>query len=136
MPLITWSDKYSVGIGSIDDQHKRLIELINGLNDEMGKGRGAEAASAVIQDLVDYTKYHFTTEEDLMEKNEYPDFFEHRKEHAAFIEKVSGFQADFEKKKSVSLIINISNFLWDWLSKHILVVDKKYSPFLVSRGVK
>ena len=135
MSLITWSDKYSVGIKTIDDQHKKLVDLINGLNDVMKEGKGKEVVDVVINDLVDYTKFHFATEEGFMRRTGYPESAEHIKENSDFTAKVLEYKKEFEEKKSLSLIIGISGFLWDWLSKHILVIDKKYSAFFIEKGI-
>ena len=59
----------------------------------------------------------------------------HKKEHAAFVAKVSGFKDGLEKGK-LSLTIEVVDFLSDWLKKHIMGTDKKYSSFLNDKGLK
>lgn len=135
MALITWSEKYSVEIASIDAQHQRLIDLINQLNILMKEGKGSAVVSEVLAELVDYTKEHLANEEHQLVVTGYPDYAQHKKLHDEFIKKINEFQATYNTGKSLMLVITISNFLWDWLSQHILVVDKKYSEHLKQHGI-
>jgi len=136
MSLITWSEKYSVGINTVDTQHKKLIYLINELNAALKDGRGDEVISKTITELIAYTQYHFTTEEKFFKQTGYPEFDEHKMEHEQFVKNVTGYADEFAKKKSLALAIEVSNFLWTWLSSHILTIDKKYAPWLIEHGVK
>ena len=135
MALITWDEKYSVGIKSIDLQHQKLIDLINQLNSMMMEGKGEAATVAVIDELIEYTKTHFSTEEHYFQQTFYPDYLEHKKKHDEFIAKVDAFQQDHENGKTISVVLGISKLLWDWLSQHILVVDKKYTDHLKRKGI-
>ena len=68
MPLIAWDQGFSVGVGSIDEQHKKLIGLLNDLHDAMRFGKGRDVLGKVLAELIDYTAYHFRTEEGLFAK--------------------------------------------------------------------
>jgi hemerythrin len=83
---------------------------------------------------VDYTTSHFGTEEKYFFKLDYPEKASHQKEHSAFVQKIGGFKADFEKGK-VTLSIDVMHFLSDWLRNHIKGTDKKYARFFNERGV-
>lgn len=135
MPLIIWNEGFSVNVKEIDEQHKKLINLINMLHDAMKEGRAKKIVSEVLQGLVDYTKYHFSTEEKYMSIFKYPDYQSHKAEHEKFIEKVLEFAKDFSEDK-IGLPIKIMPFLTDWLSNHILVNDKKFGSFLNEKGLK
>jgi hemerythrin-like metal-binding protein len=135
MALIEWENYYSVGISIIDKQHQRLIIIINDLADAMRQGKGREITKQIINDLKNYTLEHFTTEENYFKEFDYPDTEEHIKEHHDFIDKVNMFQTDFEAGK-IGLSVKIMHFLSDWLKQHILETDKKYSDFLISKGVE
>lgn len=135
MSLIDWNSGYSVNVKEIDDQHKKLIDLINKLYDEMKKGHGKEALSGVLKELVDYTKYHFQAEEKLLSKHNFPHLAAHKKEHEELTKKVEEIN---EKIASGKMVIssNVLTFLKDWLNNHILVEDKGYSKYLNEKGVK
>lgn len=131
---VEWKDEYSVGIESIDRQHKKLIALINSLQTAVNYSTGAEYEQEALDALVDYTKTHFKYEEDLMEKNAYPDFTTHRAEHELMISRVEQVLAEYRRNPDAAMQDAI-DFLRDWLINHINGTDKQYSKFLVDRGV-
>ena len=134
MALMNWESKFSVKIKEIDDQHKKLFDLINSLHDAMKAGKGKDALGKVLTELVDYTVYHFGTEEKLFQKYGYPETAAHKKEHEALKKQAGELKTKFEKEGGV-ITIEVMNFLRDWLNNHILKIDMKYSPFLNSKGV-
>ena len=134
MALITWSDALSVNIKEIDTQHQRLVDLVNKLHDSMKSGKGNDILGPILSDLVRYTVSHFATEERYFQKFAYPEFQQHKKEHDDLAQKAKVLKASFEQGKQ-TISIEVLNFLKDWLSKHILGSDKKYSPFLIGKGL-
>ena len=135
MALITWDDSFSVNVADIDRQHQKLISMINELNDAMKQGKGKDILGKIVNGLISYTATHFKTEENYFERFGYPDANQHKKEHIAFVQKVSDFKNGFEKGK-LSLSIEVMNFLSDWLQNHIKGTDKKYSQFFNGKGLK
>jgi len=134
MALMQWSDNLSVQIKEIDDQHKRLIELINSLHDAMLAKQGKQGLEKILGDLAAYTVYHFQTEEKYMQKFKYVGFYTHKKEHDAFVKKVVDFQSEYATNK-LGLSIEVLNFLKDWVSHHIQKTDKQYSSFFKEHGI-
>lgn len=134
MALFVWDDKYSVGIREIDGQHKVLIDMLNQLYDAMQSGKSNEILMGIILKLVNYTKTHFSTEEKYFDRFGYPETLSHKKEHEKFTQKVLTFKSDFDSGK-VALTVAITSFLKDWLASHIQGLDKKYGPFLNSKGL-
>lgn len=135
MVLFVWdAAKYSVGIKEIDGQHKILVDMLNELYDAMQSGKSHDVLGGIILKLVNYTKTHFSTEEKYFDRFGYPDTFSHKKEHEKFTQKVLAFKNDFDSGKT-ALTVGITSFLKDWLSSHIQGIDKKYAPFLNSKGL-
>lgn len=135
MALIIWKEAYSVNIAEIDNQHKKLIELINNLHDAMITGKAKEEMSKILSGLVDYTLYHFATEEKIFDQYDFPGSKAHKKQHSDLIEQVAALQKKHEDGERV-LTIDVMNFLRDWLNDHIMGSDKKgYGPYLNSKGV-
>ncbi|MFH0730004.1 MAG: bacteriohemerythrin [Pseudomonadota bacterium] len=135
MAFFEWKYDYSVGIAKIDDQHKVLVGFLNDLYDSMMAGKGKETLDAVLINLVEYTKTHFATEESLMKLYEYPDYEVHKQKH----DKLTGYVLELKQKfdsGQISNPIQITNFLKDWLGKHIMGTDKRYGPFLNAKGVR
>lgn len=134
MALITWSDKYSVEIKEIDDQHKILVGMINELHDSMKQAKSREASLKIINKMAEYTKFHFTTEEKYMKRFKYPDYEEHKLEHDKFVAKVEQFRNDYENEKA-GVSYEIMNFLKDWLLGHIQLTDRKYVGLFKDNGM-
>ncbi|OGU68125.1 MAG: hemerythrin [Stygiobacter sp. RIFOXYA12_FULL_38_9] len=134
MALIQWNSTLSVNITQIDNQHMKLVELVNTLHDRMKEGKGKAALSGILNELTNYTVYHFKTEEDIFRKYNYPQTDAHLKEHDALVQQVVKLKADFDNGKSV-LTLDVMNFLKDWLTLHIMGDDKAYTPFLKSQGI-
>ena len=135
MALITWGPMLFVGVKEIDEQHKKLVELVNQLNDAMHAGQGKQALTPVLNELVRYTQYHFGTEERLMAAHKYEASVAHKAEHHKFVTDVSAFKAKFDSGNAM-ISTQIMNFLRDWLSKHILQTDKKFAKALNAACVK
>jgi len=132
--IMPWKDEYAVGIKQIDEQHKRLVRLLNELNQAMADGKGREVMTGILSQLVDYTKGHFATEERLMQGYLYPGYAAHKLEHDQLTKTVLKFQQDVNSGKAV-MSIEVLDFLKNWLRNHILGTDKRYAPFLNSKGV-
>ena len=135
MALIEWNDSLSVKIAEIDQQHQKLISMINELNDAMSHGKGKDVMARILGNLINYTSTHFRTEEKYFDQFDYPDKANHKREHTTFVNKVTDFKDGFEKG-SIGLTIQVMNFLSDWLQNHIRGTDQKYSAFFNKHGLK
>lgn len=134
LPLIDWSESLSVGLPGIDEQHKKLVALINLLHDSSVRGSGNATIGKVLDDLTSYTVDHFAFEERLMEAHGYDGLEEHREAHVALTKQVAKLNEDY-KAGSAQLSTELFMFLRSWLNGHIRGTDKLYGPFLASRGV-
>ena len=135
MALITWSNMFSVGVTEIDTQHKKLIDLINQLNDAMQAGKGADVLGKVLSELINYTVYHFGYEESQMSQHHYEDTPAHKHEHKKFVDTVGDFKKKFDTGSAV-ISVEIMNFLRDWLTNHIMKTEKKLGQSIAKQGVK
>jgi len=118
-----WDDSYSVGLQLIDEQHKNLINLINKLYDAFIKKEHQDIITEIVQELEDYTKYHFNAEEAIFTKSDIKIKSNHLKEHKEFISKVNEFKEKVNKNKG-ALTYELMSFLRNWLKNHILFIDK------------
>ena len=133
-PLMKWNNSLSVGIDEVDQQHQKLIGLINDLHLNMKRQEGNHTIGNILKDLVDYTVYHFGAEEKLMHEHGYEDYENHKSIHKKLINRVADFQTKFNAG-GTSVDSDLMNFLKDWLIKHIQGTDKQYAPFFHSKGV-
>ena len=129
MALFQWNNSFSVNNSEIDNQHKKLVALVNELHDAMGQGKSRDVLGGIFNELVSYTKYHFKSEENQMLNKNYPDYTAHRLEHQKLTNQVLKLKQEFDSGKVV-ISIDLLNFLKDWLKNHILESDKKYVPYL------
>jgi hemerythrin len=136
MAFMDWSSSLDVGIDSINDQHKKLVNMINELHDAIQNGQANEVLGNTLDGLVDYTKTHFSYEEQLFAQTGYADAASHKQEHDKLCATVFDVQAKFKSGSSEMLSDEVMTFLKDWLINHIQGTDKKYAPHLSSNGVK
>ena len=134
MALMAWKDDFSVKIKTIDAQHKKLVALLNQIHEATSAGRGKDVVEKILADLVTYANVHFSAEEDLLKKHAYPGLPQQKAEHQKLVKTVKDFQQDFDSGR-VGMSIEIMQFLKDWLTGHILGLDKQYSAFLSAKGV-
>lgn len=134
MAFFQWKDDYQVGVMVMDQQHKRLVRLVDELHEAMKAGKGSAGARRVLEGLVDYTKTHFRTEEEFMQKHSYPGTLAHKREHEDLTNQAEDLLAQSEKGK-LTVPIEVARFLKEWLTTHILGTDKKLGKYLVEKGV-
>jgi hemerythrin len=135
MPLIPWDNSLSVSVKEIDQQHQKLVEMINGLHDAMRARKGADTLGPLLKDLIDYAATHFATEETYFTQFGYPEATAHKKAHADFVAEVVDFKSRFDSGV-IGMPIEVMSFLSDWLQNHIKGVDKRYGPFFNAHGLK
>ncbi len=134
MALIEWNDRLSVNIREIDDQHKKLVGMVNRLHTAMKEGKADTISMQIVEDMKKYAASHFATEERHMKTHGYPGYREHKTEHEKFVAKVVQVEKDLKTGKC-AMSMDILNFLSNWLVDHIKGTDKKYSPFLNQAGI-
>ena len=132
--FVSWNESYSVGIQAIDDEHKKLLMLINNLQTSVLYPTGEAFERQALSELVDYTKYHFSREEKLMREHDYPDYEPHKRQHEEMIAKVTNYMTSYERDREAT-IDELTGFLKSWLINHIAGTDQKYSGFLREKGV-
>lgn len=125
--ILKWELMYSVNVKEIDDQHKKIFDIINKLFDSQKKEK--INYSEIIKELEDYSAYHFKTEEFYFDKFNYDRKEEHKLMHQAYIGKINEFKKNMPDGES------LKNFLKSWWLNHIQGADQKYSDFFNSNGL-
>jgi len=133
--LLNWSTKYSVGVQSMDTQHKVLFGMLNDLHEAMMKGQAQNVSDPLLRKLVSYTHDHFSAEEAMMASTGYQGIAQHRIEHRDLIKQVDEFASRCERGES-NLNLQLLNFLRNWLTNHIQQEDQKYGPWANEHGRK
>jgi hemerythrin len=134
MALLAWKEDYSVRVRRFDDQHRKLIDLVNKLHEAMKNGKGTEILGDVLSSLAAYAQTHFSDEERIMLMNRYPGFTDHKRSHDQLVARVRDFQKQVGKGNA-TVSLDLMNFLKEWLLQHIQGVDVQYGPYLNGKGV-
>ncbi len=132
---IKWSDEYSIGIDYIDQDHKKLVNLLNQFSIAYDYAQCEDFEREALDDLVNYTMYHFKREEKLMADYGYPGLVEHQEEHHAMIDTINDYVKIYNKEGHDSLK-QVTNLLTYWLINHIQESDKQYRDYLEEQGAE
>jgi methyl-accepting chemotaxis protein/hemerythrin len=124
-----WDIKMSVGIEVIDKQHQHFIGLLNKVYEAIITSKPKEQDLVILDELINYAVYHFQTEEELFAKSNYPDAAEHIRVHEELKSKVLDFAEKYKSGETADLI-NMLDFLEDWLVEHLTVYDQKYAAHI------
>ncbi len=120
-------------VRTMDDQHRKLVDMLNDLNSAVLEGLSKQKVLHILDGLADYAVEHFREEEAMMRQTKYPDYDAHIQIHKVFVDKVVQTKADFEQGRGM-VASEIVRFLVDWLINHIGKTDKKYGPYANKAG--
>jgi hemerythrin len=132
--LMSWSNKFSVGVKTLDDQHRNIIESLNELHAAAMKGQMKEVAGSLLAKLISYAREHFSAEERLMESAKFPGLAEHRAKHQELAGKAGVFISRHEKGDA-TVYIELLHFVRDWQTKHMQNEDQEYARWFSAHGV-
>ncbi len=135
MPLMTWTEKLSVGVGVLDEDHKKLVGMLNELYDAMQAGQGRDSLGRILNGLVQYTTFHFAREEKFFAQTGYAAAALHKQEHDALTRQVLDVQQKYAAGVTSTLSLDVMQFLRNWLVNHIQGSDQKYRPHLNAKGI-
>lgn len=138
--MIQWEKQYELGIKSIDDQHKRLIEITSELSVVLTNAVSGDdiydQMVEIIQEITDYTVYHFKYEESLFEKIDFEFKESHVKEHNDLIGQIERLDLRAVDEDQITYGKKILKFLITWVFKHISGSDFLYRDVMISNGIK
>lgn len=126
MSLFQWEERFSVSNSDIDSDHKRLFELLASLHEAMSQGKGKSIIIRTVDELFDYSNYHFKKEEALLLKVNFHGLSEQKKAHSAFLQHVQEFRKKIDDGKEGFITVDVQNLLVEWLKNHICVLDLQY----------
>jgi len=132
VPLIEWTEALSVGFPEIDKDHQKLIEIANRFNDAIAQDSNREELKDIFEELIEYTNWHFRHEERLMLEYGYEKMEEHQQIHRKLATSAVENQRKYDNGDD-SVLNALMPFLKDWLTQHILVIDKDLAAFLVEQ---
>ncbi|HEX4038421.1 MAG TPA: bacteriohemerythrin [Acidobacteriaceae bacterium] len=130
MSFIAWNDRLLVGVSVIDQDHKRLVRMLNELYDAIARGDGQAVVGDLLNRLELYTQDHFQREEALFTQSTYPHTAAHRRQHEWMRAKVAALQTSFREGTLGAPSLQLITILKDWLFDHILGIDQQIVPYL------
>lgn len=125
--MIKWKDEYLIGIEQIDEQHKKLFEIAGKAYDLLNNDFYTDKYGKILEiidELKEYTIFHFKSEEEYMLSIGYKRFLSQKVEHDEFINKISNIDFKVIDEDQDKYILKILEFILDWTSNHILQKDK------------
>ncbi len=124
-----------VGVKLLDNDHKKLVLLINELHDGIVNHRDKQELDSVFESLVRFTRIHFAHEEQLLFEAGYPEAEAHQKEHEAMIQKIVDLQTRFRNDAPTAMHMDGVELLKSWHAQHMHGSDRKYAPYLEAQQV-
>ena len=134
MPIIAWRDQMSLDYPPLDDEHKAFLDLINNATMDLSRHE-LENMPAMFEACYDYVRNHFSAEEDVMERVNFPDIMAHIQAHQQFIKNIAEFRQAYDSAATRGKRLDIAQktvaFLSVWFVGHVISRDKMLKPYLV-----
>lgn len=135
---IEWSSEFNTGVKIIDEQHHKLIEMINDYGQDLVAGLGFKKIEIILGEMAAYAKVHFKTEEGLMIKHEFPGYQQHKIVHDSFKRQLVEYIMRYQQG-DVFLGREVHRYLREWFVEHIMnqtkYADKNLGEYLNRRGI-
>ncbi len=134
MTLLTWNHACTVGVKAMDDQHAILMDTLNDIRLALVQGQGRDQVKEGLNRLIEFTRMHFASEEQLLEKHSIPGAIEHRNAHQKLLGQLE--EAALRTKHNDDLHLrSMLLFLRDWYTTHVEELDRPYGEWLNAHGI-
>ncbi len=136
--VFTFTSKYMTGIEKIDEEHRRLFRMIQETSELMHNDYIINKYDKIIDiltQLKNYTREHFSHEEMYMEKIHYPGLAKQRKAHNDFRDRLAEMELAEINEQQQEYLEYLMEFLLNWLSTHIMSMDKEIGDYVDSEGM-
>ena len=136
--MFEWKKEFELGIDTIDKQHQRLLEIGNRISEllvsHVEGDDDYDDIMEVLDELTNYTIYHFKVEEDYFLKHNYPEYEKHKKEHDAFIDYLHSIDLRAVEEEQKAFLKELLKKIVNWVFNHIITTDFLYKDFMISHG--
>jgi len=124
MVLLEWKSEYSVGIASMDDEHREMIDLINDVYEKIGNTPDAGAIESCLEEIFNTISLHFALEERIMRDSGYSEYEDHKDDHEDLLDEIRDLMDSFatdpdEGTRQLKLRLS------DWFGKHFASFDAR-----------
>jgi hemerythrin-like metal-binding protein len=131
--IIEWTPEIAVHVPEIDREHRGMFDLLNRLHQAMLAGKGKNILKPLLGEVTQYTLVHFAHEEELMAAVSYPGLREQVEQHQALRRRTRVFAERYQRGE-VTMTIELTLFLAEWLKDHIMTVDRRLGEFINANG--
>ena len=129
MAYFSWTNDLVTGNTFIDNDHRKLVDMVNALYDALADGRAKDVMGKVLNNLIIYTKEHFAREEAEMQRIKYQKYLAHKLEHDKLIKEAEQLKSAFESGATINPV-QVGKMLSDWLKTHIMQIDTQLAVAL------
>ena len=124
MNLLQWKPEYSVGVASMDDEHREMIELINDTYAKLDSRSGADEVEACLGDIFSTISMHFALEEKIMRQAKYAEYQAHKEDHEDLLDQIRDLMDDFVADPATGAGV-LARSLSDWFGGHFSSFDAR-----------
>ena len=128
---IQWGNKFEINHERIDSEHKIFLGLIIDINKEVNGGCDPQRIKRLLSEVTEYAKFHFVSEENIMEEIDYPELEAHRISHRRLLSKLSDIAYDLSHQQID--FFSLVEFLFEWFANHTAIEDKKIAIYINQR---
>lgn len=134
MTRLTWNHACAVGVKAMDEQHAIIMDTLNDIRLALVRGKGREHLSDTLTRLIEFTRMHFASEEQLLENESFPGVSEHRDAHQKLLSQIQETALRTQHNDAIHMT-SMLVFLRDWYMSHIEDFDRQYGEWLNARGI-
>lgn len=134
MTALPWKDEYNINVAVIDQQHHQLADLVSQLHDVIRSHQDPNEIRRVLGELIEFTRLHFATEEELMREHAYPNYTAHQSEHKLLLGQLNALAASLSEETAVAFNPD-ADLANDWVTKHLLERDVALGKYLNEKGL-
>lgn len=134
MALIEWRDEFSIGIPSVDYEHKGMIRMINQLHEELSARPSRDTVADFLGEIHALISAHFALEEKEMREIGYDGFDDHKDDHERLLDEIRDIMDTFEADDTADYAEDLSRRLETWFTEHFRTKDARLHRYLKDRG--
>lgn len=124
MSFLQWKPEYSVGVPSVDDEHREMIDMINGVYEGLGEAPDLKEIEKCLEDIFSAISLHFALEERIMRDNAYSEYDEHKEDHEDLLDEIRDLMDEFVADRD-SGVKELEKRLSEWFSRHFATFDAR-----------
>jgi len=124
MSLLQWKPEYSVGVQSMDDEHREMIDLINATYEKLGSDADADQVEECLGEILSTISMHFALEERIMRSAAYGEYQAHKDDHEVLLDRLRDLMDDYYDDPAAGGN-RLEQSLSDWFAAHFSTFDAR-----------